>query len=109
MWHVDGVCEGVCDGSVLEFRRVQGVFSRLVVDGKLLGSVGGGVTLDLGQFNLGQPGFLRLKPSGQFELGQSGFLRLKPSGQFELGQFEFGQFDLRQFTKIFRTTWANST
>ena len=42
--------------------------------------------LDLGQFDLGQSVFIRLRPLpelGQFELGQ-----------FELGQFELGQFDL---------------
>ena len=45
--------------------------------------------LDLGQFDLGQSGFIRLRPVpdlGQFELGQ-----------FHLGQFELGQFDLGQF------------
>ena len=42
--------------------------------------------LDLGQFDLGQSVFLRLRPMpdlGQFELGQ-----------FDLGQIELGQFDL---------------
>ena len=37
---------------------------------------------------------------GQFDLGQSGFIRLGPVpdlGQFDLGQFELGQFDLGQF------------
>ena len=37
---------------------------------------------------------------GQFDLGQSGFIRLRPLpdlGQFELGQFDLGQFDLGQF------------
>ena len=50
---------------------------------------GVGRMLDLGQFDLGQSGFIRLGPVpdlGQFELGQ-----------FDLGQFDLGQFDLGQF------------
>ena len=37
----------------------------------------------------------RMLDSGQFDLGQSGFIRLRPVP--DLGQFELGQFDLGQF------------
>ncbi len=54
--------------------------------------------LDLGQFDLGQSWFIRLRPMadlGQFDLGQ-----------FDLGQFELGQFELGQsvLAKNFCTT-----
>ena len=49
--------------------------------------------LDLGQFDLGQSGYTRLRlmaDLGQFEFGQF------DSGQFGLGQFELGQFLVAQ-------------
>ena len=51
----------------------------------------------------------RMLDLGQFDLGQSVFIRLRPLpelGQFELGQFDLGQFDLGQLgqTKI-ETFW----
>ena len=47
---------------------------------------------DLGQFDLGQFVFIRLRPWP--ELGQSEL------GQFEMGQFDSGQFDLGQLAQI---------